>query len=309
MKTPRLVIGSITTALAHPRVWLTMWALVTLAALLQVLPVVAHLDGALGSHPAAGHTLDQSLDVDFARHYPTARIDLTASGIAMFLAFALLAGGVLAAVGTREKFTYAGFLGHGGRLFLRNLRVLLIGVLVSAVVFWGVERLDHWIRQDLVYDLDTGPVSFLQSPWTSLEFWLDALSWLWGFVFLCLLFVSKMAMARLAAHDQRSALLAWLRSLGSAVRHPLRISITVGLWLVLLMAGSHGFGELTVYLLEVRGELWLGLLAGQAGVLWTQILFLSFLLAARATAVPQGAVAEVDLEPDFAMDNTMAIEP
>jgi hypothetical protein len=235
------------------------------------------------------------LDEDFARLHPDARLSLVGASLFVLLAFACLAGGVLAEVGRGRRFTYGGFLVSGARLLGRNLRVLVIGAVLGLLLFWGVDLLDRWIVEHGVYEWDTGPLPVIgaRGPWLSLELWLDALRWLWGFLFLVLVLAAKMAMARLAVLDRRSALLAWVAALGTVLRHPLRVVLLLGGWLVCWLGVSYLIGEITVYLIEGKRQVWLGLAMGQLAILWTQVVLVALLLAARGLALPEPYPAPV----------------
>jgi len=282
----RTLLFALGTALNYPRVVLTMWLMVTLPALLAVFPAVQSIDRALAHHPGARLTLDQSLDSDFARLHPEAAVGLAGGMVFVLLASAFLAGGILTRVGTGKRFSYGVFLAEGGRLFLRNLRVLAIAVIVCAAVFWGIDNLDRWVREVWLYDADPGATLLgWHTPWFSLELGLEATRWLYGFLFVLILLLTKMAMARLAALDRRSALLAWLAAAGTVLRHPLRTLWMLVLWLALWMGVAYLIGEVTVYALEIRQQPWLGLLSGQVGILWTQLALIALLLAARSFTV------------------------
>ena len=76
MTSLRILSSSVVTSLAHPRVWLTAWLVVTIAAVTCVYPVFTQLDDALGRQPGAGLLFDQALDADFARLHPEAVVSL-----------------------------------------------------------------------------------------------------------------------------------------------------------------------------------------------------------------------------------------
>jgi hypothetical protein len=71
MNAIRNVFASLGTALVFPRVWLSLWSVVTVAAVLAVLPSFRLTNELLQHHPGASfNRLDQSLDADLARLYP-----------------------------------------------------------------------------------------------------------------------------------------------------------------------------------------------------------------------------------------------
>ena len=261
----------------------------TAVALACVYPVFAELDEALGRQPGAGYLLDQALDADFARLHPEVTVALGGGSLVVLLVFVFLSGGILSNVGTGRPFTYSSFLADGGRLFFRNLRVLLIGAVVAMALSFGVHHLDRLIRHEWLYESSAGPLDVFiwETRWLSLELLLDLLSWLWGVLFLVVLFVSKMAMARLAAYDRRSATWAWLRAAGTAARHPVRTALVVIGWAVVGVVTATGVGWLTTHFLESQMDIAAGLAVGQVGVMWTQVMLVGFLVAARGVAVPK----------------------
>ncbi len=215
------------------------------------------------------------------------------------LAGVFLSGGILACVGRQHiepvKFTCARFFGMCARLFPRNLRVLSIAVVPAAALFWGADALDGWLREGVLYSKDPGAivVPVIDIRWAQL---LEILAYFWGFVFLVLLFVSKVAMAHLALHDKHSALAAWLVATGKVLRHPLQTCLTVVLFVMIWVAGAHLLGTATVQFLEVGQDLWLGLLFGQLGIALGLVVWLGFVLGARGfleqtAARPQRRVA------------------
>lgn len=293
LRSLRTLLFSLGVAVGLPRILLTAWVLVTVPALVAVYPVYLEMDEALSPHPAAGLTLDLALDADFGRLHGPA-VPLTGGSVFVLLSFVFLAGGVLVAAGSGRKLRYSEFLAESARLFMRNLRVVLVGVLICMVLFWAVGWLDRLIRDEWVYGWDPGAVSLFgwRTRFLSLEFALEALSWFWGFLFLCVVFVSKMAMARLAALDRRCATRAWFDALRTAIRSPIRTGVFVALWALVWMGVTYLFGEVTVYLLEVRGHLGWGLLAGQVCILWTLVVVLAAFVAAQRLALLEEPVTE-----------------
>lgn len=285
MNSIRLAVSSVVIALSYPRIWLTALAVVFIAGLLHVFPVFREMDRALAHYPGAGLSLQPGVDDDLAREVPL-RISMIPGGIFMILVWTFLAGGILATVGTREKFRFTDFLSEGGRLFLRNLRVVVIGLPVALLLFWGVGVLDSWIREDLLYDSDPGNLSLFgwQPRIATWEFLLEILSNVWAVLFMVLVFTSHVAMARLAMDNRRSALAAWVTAGFLTLRHPIRFLVVVLTICVIFIGGVFGLGELTVLFLEAQPgaeNLWLGLLTGQAGIAFTQVMLVAFLLAGR----------------------------
>ncbi len=286
----RDVFSAITTALLSPRVVLFVWLLILVPALVVVLPRFEEYDAALSQHPGAGFLLDQALDADFARQHGT--LPLLGATLFVLLASVFLAGGVLSIVGVRStRGTLSEFLGESGRLFLRNLRVLGVGIMAALLLGWGIDAARYWLGE-LAYGVDPGsPFVFDWLPvrWAHLA-WVGSLAA--GFAFLCLVFASKVAMARLALHNRRSAILAWGIAIGKSVRQPLRVALTVGLLTAAWTAGAHLLGGLTARFLEVEQNLWLGLLFGQLSMLWGAVILVATLLAARQFAISHAAVAD-----------------
>jgi hypothetical protein len=301
---PRIVLGAFATALAHPRLLLLAWLLVTVPALLAVAPAYAAMDRALSHHPGAGYYWNEDLDADLLRLAPGFSVQLTGALLFVLVAWVALSGGVLATAGTGTRFRLRSLLHASATTALRSLRVLLLALPLFLLLGWGLDAFDAWLH-DRLADRDPGPfLPFRALAWFGWPFVVEAVAWARGFLFLLLLFLAKLALARLVSGGRESALLAWLRSFGSLLRHPLRIPLTVaGLCLVWAL-GQHLLGLGTAYFLDGRQQLWLGLAFGQAGVLWTQAALVAFLLAARAFVPTAPVVVELpadEPEPEPAM--------
>ncbi len=277
--TLRILLGALGTSLRHPRVWLTLWLVVTATALIAVYPAGLAIDAALARQPAASFHLDQALDADFERLQADAAAPAWGGALFVALIAAWLGGGVLASVG-RGRLRYGEWLAGGARLLPRNLRALLLGALAAVLLTWGCERLAHLVREVWLYECDPGE-SLFGSRLLSIEMALEALDYSFGLLFLGLAFAAKITMARLALLDRRSALLAWLWTCGFLLRHPLRSGGVAAAFAVLWLGLSHAFGEVTVRLLEVQRSVWLGLLCGQVGIATAQVLVVAALVAAR----------------------------
>lgn len=281
MHSIRNVLASLLDSLRHPGVLLLAWAVVTIPAALVVLPALLLVHEKLARHPGARSTLDPALDPDLLRL--GLDLPMTGAGLFVFVAFMFLAGGILRSVGLRRRTGFSEFLADCGRCFLRNMRVLGVGTLVSLVVFWGADVLERLVREQWWYGSDTGPIAVLgwQTRWLTREMLVEGLEWGFGLLFLGLLFVTKAAMARLCVDDRHSALAAFGRAMARCLRHPLRTALTVGLFAALWIAGSYLIGLGTAHFLEVQQELWVGLAFGQAFVLWSLLLVIAFFVAAR----------------------------
>jgi hypothetical protein len=185
----------------------------------------------------------------------------------------------------RGSFTV--FLADCGRLFLRNLRVMGLGIVFASALGWGIDVLRSQFRE-WMYDLDPGavaiPLLVFDVRWVHI---VDLGSYAAGLVFLMLVFASKIAMAHLAVHDKRSALIAWGVGLGKLLRSPLRSTLALVLLAASWIGASHALGILTVQFLEVEQNLWLGLLFGQLTMIWgAAILIATLITARRFVAVP-----------------------
>ncbi len=292
----RTLIQSIGAALAHPRVLFLAWSIVTVPAILVALPMWEAYDQALSHHPGTSFLLDQALDTDFDR-LESPGLPVLAGALFVFLAFVFLAGGILATVGTKDRFVFSTCLAEGGRGFVRNLRVMLGLVVVCLLVFWGRDALDSQLRSVWLYDVDPAavavPLWLFDLRWGYL---LELLDWFWGFVFIGLVFTSKVAMAQLIVHQRRSAFLAWTTAIARVLRRPLCSTILVGGFVTLWALGGHAFGWLTARFLEVERNLWLGLLFGQLGILWGLVIALGMFLAARRFLGPATSSSESPAE-------------
>ncbi len=278
------LVRSVATALAHPTAWLSGWLIVSVPALAETWAQARAADAALAHHPAAGGLLDQALDADLSRLEPAIAAGSPLSAVFVFLGYAVLAGGVLVCVGRDGGYRYTELLAEGGRLLMRNLRVLLVGIFAAWLLCWCIDAADGWAREEWLYDADPS-AAWLHARWGSLDVAVEAWHYAVGGLFLALLFTAKVAMARLSVLDRSSALLAWLRALGAVLRHPLRTAIVIVGLAALWLGASHGTGKLTQWLLEGEHRLALGLAAGQLGILANQVLIVATLVAARDTAL------------------------
>jgi len=307
MRSLGIVLQSIGTAFRYPRVWFMAWLLVTVPALLATYPIYESMSAQLDHHPGASFLLDQSLDADLLQIHPELNSSLFGSGLFVMLAWAFLAGGVLSTVGRAKRFSFTAFLSEGARLFLRNLRVLCIGLVPAALVFWGTDALRNSLVEGPLRDVDPGstvlPLWFFDIRWVHV---LEALRYFEGFLFMLVLFLSKVAMARLAVGDRRAALVAWAVAIGKFCMHPLRASLLV-FWLCLAMLALPSIiGIPTIRALEVGENLWLGLLLGQVGVLASLLALLAYFLTARSFLLGAEEVAGSESEPAAEMPSRVA---
>ncbi|MEM7203735.1 MAG: hypothetical protein AAF628_25960 [Planctomycetota bacterium] len=288
----RTVAAAVMTALKHPRVWLTVWLVVLLPSLLAVLPAVASLDRALAPHPGASMVVEQALDVDFVRQHPEVQVPWFGAAVFVALVLLLFGGGVLAHVGRGTPHSYGTLWADGGRLLLRNLRALLIGGVLAWLLTWGCGAFESWVLNDWLPEADPGAMLF-GIRLLSLEVGIEAMRYVFGLAFLGLLLLTKMAMARMALFEGRSASLAWLRVVLWMLRHPLRVGLVVASFALLWLVVGYVTGEITVRALESSSMIWLGLAAGQLGMMALAILVVASLVAAREM-LPQPAPERSD---------------
>jgi hypothetical protein len=299
MTSLRIGLVALFTALRYPGVWLALWAWVTAAALVVVLPVYRAMDAALAHHPGAASRIDQALDTDLWRETPDLTPHLTGVCVFVLLGMVFFAGGILSCLGVGKRFKFTAFVGECARLFPRNLRVLLIGFVPAVLLFWVVGFADTWLRESLLRNVNPGGPDYTSPVGRvlSLEVALDLLNWFWGLAFLLLVFISKVAMAHLAVANRSSALWAWARALRRVLSHPVLASLVifvVGLAYVPLFF----LGHVVTHFLEIQPNLWAGLACGQGAVMWLQVVTVAFFVAARrflmvtAPAVGEEAVVE-----------------
>ena len=284
---------SIATALTRPRVLATVWLSIFVPALFVAWPAFVAYDAALSSHPGASFTLDQALDADLLRENPGVATSMLAASVFVLLASAYLAGSILSVVGLRTaRASYTQFLADGGRLFLRNLRVLALGVGAALLLGWGIAAI-RALWGSWTADFDAGAVALpfyvFDLRWGHLA---EFGSYLAGLAFLLLVFASKVAMAHLAVRNRRSATVAWGVAVGRICAAPLRTVVVVGGIALCWIAGGHLVGMATVKFLEVDQNLWLGFAVAQIGMLWNAALLVATLLAARRFVADPAIPAE-----------------
>ncbi len=302
----RISLMALLTALRYPRVWLALWVWVTAAALVLVVPIYGAVDAALAHHPGASRLVDQALDDDLWRQNPALTPHLTGAAVFVLLGMVFFAGGILSCMGVGRRFRFTGFLSECARLFPRNLRVLLIGLVPATLLFWGVGFADTWLREDLLRNWDPGgpDVDSPLSRYVSLEFGLELLNWFWGLLFLLLVLASKVAMAHLVVENRSLAVWAWGKAAMRVLTSPFMASFIIVL-LILAYLPLYFLGGVITSFLEAGPEtnLWAGLACGQGGIMWLQVVTVAFFLAARKflmeTAPPslKEAPAAVPVEP------------
>lgn len=296
----RIGLAALGTAFAYPRVLLCAWAVVTAIALVLVWPAYAALDAGLTRHPGAGFLLDLALDADFARRHPQTVVTLLGGSALMLLVWAWLAGGVIATVGVGRRFSFTELLGEGASFLLRSLRVLALGLGFALLLGLGLRALEHLLVEQVWRDADPGVIRIFglePAHWLTRGFLLEALHWLYGFLFLVLVFTSKLALARLVVDGRRSAVLAWGWAVGIAVLRPLRTGLVVGTLALVWLLGSWVLGALTAWALEQQQSLVLGLVLTQAQVFLAQAILVAFLVAARRLATAGRGPTRGSIEP------------
>jgi hypothetical protein len=289
-------------ALTSPRVLALFWLAIAIPAAFLVFPMLRVWDAELGDHPGASpRRIDQALDVDLMRlHGDVFDPGLGAAALFVFLAAAVLGGGLLAATARAEPFRTGHLLVAGVRHLPRNLRTLGLGLIAALLLGYGWSALDAWLLRGPLADVDPGSVLVAFGPivvrWQRV---LEALDLVAAASFLLVLFTAKVAMARLAIRDRRSAVGAWLRGSLGLVRHPLTAAVFVVGPVGIGFVGASLLGELQVRLLEAGdgidpfASLVLGAVVGQLAVLWwiATVIVGGFLLAYRFAQIDGAAEA------------------
>ncbi|HLQ37579.1 MAG TPA: hypothetical protein VK348_07250 [Planctomycetota bacterium] len=295
----RIAVGSLWSAARQLRTIGLAWLLVTLPALFLVLPVYGELRAVFDHHPGATWALDQYLDPDFARGHPAAVVRGSGALLLVLLGWAFLGGGILVADGTGGRIRTAEFFAACGRHLLANLRALGCGLVVCLLLCWGIGVLDGWLRNEVLADADPGmawqPFG-LQSRWLTVESGLVALRWGYGFLFLLLLFASKLARVYLCVGGRHSAVLAWLRALLRLLRHPLRAMLVVAVLSAVPLLLQFAVAELLA-MAPVGDDLWWLLLGSQLHVVVLQIVLIANFHAARRCAGTAALATAVGVAP------------
>jgi hypothetical protein len=281
-------LGAIVRAAVQVRVWLLGWLVVTVPAVLLTWPLLEGLHQALDHQPAATFGLGQSLDADLARLHPDLVIRSIGAPLLALLGWTFLGGGVLTMLGGPGRVTLAGFLAACGRTLPRNLRALAIGLLLALLLDWGVGVFDTWLRREALRDINpAAPLVFFLPSWPLLSVGagLEALRWLYGFLFLLLLYASKVARAHLCCRDRTSAVLAWCAAAGTLLRRPLHTLTVIAVLTAAWALPQFAVGELLALGDDEADLPWMTLI-GQALVAWLQILLVAAFFVARAAVTP-----------------------
>lgn len=276
----RIAFRSFGHALGSVRVWSLCWLLVTVPAVVLLWPTWVALKKAYDHQPGATVALNQHLDADFARVHADLQIHSAGAGLFMLLAWAFLSGGILCRVGG-GRMQASAFFADCGHHLLRNVRALVVGLVLLLLLNWGVDSLDSWLKGEVLADADPGAFAPLGSlRILTLESGLGALDWLYGFLFLALLFAGKLARASLCLQGRRSALLAWLRALLRMLLHPFRtLMVMLGIGAVWL--GAAFLLGVAMRWADAEGQTWVLLVLAQVLVVILQLVSIASLLAAR----------------------------
>ncbi|MFO1054343.1 MAG: hypothetical protein U1F36_19155 [Planctomycetota bacterium] len=274
----REVLAALWVAVRSVRVSLLLWVVFTAIAL-PVAWTASHsvgMDGARWNSPVV-----LPADADVFSHL---QLDLAGPLVLAFVLGILFAGCILATVGTDgPRVALRDFLARGARAFLANFRVILLFTLGAVLLSWGLDALDARIRSSLE---TVSPGATLDLIGVHVRFVHLLLLWdlARGLLFLALLLTCKIAMATVTGGRRRSAFVAGLTAVATVLRHPYRVAVAVLTWALIWIGGSLAFGELTVRMLEVRADLVLGAVAGEAGVLFAIVGWVGFTLSARRIA-------------------------
>ena len=275
-----IVFSSILTALRYPRVWLTVWFVVAMISAVNVLPFFNLVDAKLAHHPGAGIRVDQSLDSDLVRLNQTLVPDITLAMILSLFVMTFLGGGILASVGTSQRFSYSGFLANSAYFFTRNLRALILFLVPLFLVNWGIIALLAWLQQDYLRQANPGG-PWILPQWINLEVGLAALGVLLAVAFYTVAFAYKVSRAILVVHDRHSALMAWSQSLGKILLSPIRTFLVVAGLIVVWQAVAIALGVMNSWLLETTEDLLLGAVMGQISMMWLSVVNVATFVAAR----------------------------
>lgn len=270
----RLGPAAVGRSLRAPRILLLVAGTMVLIAALEALPVYQEVAKYLHHLPGAEGRYGRLLLEDLERNHPETRLLLGGSGLLAMFLWTFFAGGVLATVGlvSARRFGIADFLAASGRFFFRSLRCWF--VFLVALLVWT------WLSLDLAKpELE----SFLVDGGDENSLFLFDLGvnvvWFLGFASCWIL--RRLALARLVLLERRSALLAWLVSIGLLVRRPFR---TVAGFTSLFVVWGLGLAACALALdLCLDAELFpLALVLGIVPLFWFQLCLAgSFVLARR----------------------------
>ena len=271
-----IAVRGLLKALCSVRVLLLLQLGTLLPALLAVLPYALATDQALAHHPDITIPWNQALDPDLERLAGVPRVAALGPVLVTVATWLFLTGGIVAYAGKGKRLRMPAFMAECGRYFFRMVRVAALGLVPLLLLSFGY---DHGKR------LLDAQLADLGDPWRA--FWIrTGVDVAYTVLVLGIAFVGLAASALVVVGDRRSPLVAWFRALWDCVRQPLRSGAGVLGAAALMAAGTAGFGRLASFLLEERGEVLLGLLAGQAGILWLQACGVGLLFVAREVVDP-----------------------
>jgi len=267
---------SLLKALGSLRVLLLLQFVTLVPALVAVMPYALAADKALAQHPDATVSWSQALDPDLERLQGLPRVAVLGTVLATLCGWLFLTGGIVAYSGKGKLLRMPSFMAECGRYFFRMVRVAVVVGVVLLLVSWGYDR------GKLLLDVQLADQG---DPWRA--FWIrSAVDVAYALLVLGVSFVGLVACALLVLGDRSSALAAWFRALWDCVRQPVRSTCGLLGMVALAAAGTVGFGRVTSLLIEERGQVLWGLLAGQAGIVWMQACGVALLFVAREIVDP-----------------------
>ncbi len=250
----------------------------------QVLPawqlLHTHLDGTPLSEGRGGRLLLEEL----VRLHPSADPSIAFTGIIALFLMMFLAGGAVR-MGTEDAAgrKLSAFLCSAGANFFRSLRTFLVFLVLLVLWTYLIGRVATWL-----------PPAFSDGGNETALFRRElGLTLLWILGFLPLLYLRRLALARLVLADRRSAILAFGSSFWLLLRHPLALFLSC-LGLCLVGAVIFFAGAFLVDRLEAAEAAALPIFVlGQLVFLTIHAsLLASFALAARVWELDQGRPVE-----------------
>ncbi len=208
----------------RPKILGLVYGTFLLLSFFQVLPawqlLHAHLDGTPLSDGRGGRLLLEEL----VRLHPAADPSIAFTGIIALFLMMFFAGGAVR-MGTEDPAgrKLGAFLCSAGSNFFRSLRTFLVFLVLLVLWTYLIGRVATWL-----------PPAFSQGGNETALFRRElGLTVLWILGFLPLLYLRRLALARMVLADRRSALLAFFSSLWLLLRHPLALFLScLGLCLV-----------------------------------------------------------------------------
>ncbi len=269
---------------ARPQILLPVFGLFFFLSLFQVLPAWQILHRQLDSTPLADGRGGRLLLEELVRLHPGAEPSIHFGGLLALFLMMFFAGGAVM-IGTQEKAgrKLSAFLCCAGSNFLRSLRTFLVFLLLLVLWTFVVAKI-----------ADALPPAFSEGGNETALFRRELLiSVLWGMGFFLLLFLRRLALARMVLWDRRSALLAYFSSFWLLLRHPLALFLSC-LGLCLIVGLVFLGGSFLVDRFEAVEASALPIFVLGQGIFLTiqASLLASFALAARVWELDQGIEAE-----------------